>query len=58
LLGSYNMPSAGGVSSQYLGSLGSGLTSVGFGALGQMGGAASGSSGLVQTQQSIMPKTI
>tara|TARA_R110000822_G_scaffold144715_3_gene283538 strand:- start:2166 stop:2921 length:756 start_codon:yes stop_codon:yes gene_type:complete len=59
LLGSYNMPSAGGVGSQYLGSLGSGLTSVGFGALGQMGGAASpGSSGLVQTQQSIMPKTI
>jgi hypothetical protein len=58
LLGSYNMASAGGVSSQYLGSLGSGLTSVGFGALGQMGGGVSPGSSNVAMQQSIMPKTI
>lgn len=60
LLGSYNMASAGGVTSQYLGSLGSGLTNLGFGALGQggFGGGASGGSSNVAMQQSIMPKTI
>lgn len=40
LLGTYNMPSAGGVGSQYLGSLGSGLTNAGFGQLGAGAGAA------------------
>lgn len=55
LLATYGMPSAGGVTGQYLGSLGSGLTNAGFGMLGSAGG---GSSELVKTQQSIMPKTI
>jgi hypothetical protein len=46
LLGTYNMASAGGVGSQYLGSLGSGLTNAGFGALGQGGfGGAAGRGG-------------
>ncbi len=60
LLGTYNMPSAGGVGGQYLGSLGSGLTNLGFGALGQggFGGGASAGSSNVAMQQSIMPKTI
>ena len=40
LLGTYNMPSAGGIGSQYLGSLGSGLTNAGFGQLGAGAGAA------------------
>ena len=45
LLGSYNMASAGGVGSQALGSLGSGLTNLGFSALGQggFGGRTGGS---------------
>ena len=42
LLGSYNMASAGGVAGQALGSLGSGLTNLGFGALGQYYGAGGG----------------
>jgi hypothetical protein len=60
LLGTYNMPSAGGVGGQYLGSLGSGLTNLGFGALGQggFGGGAGAGSSNVAMQQSIMPKTI
>ena len=45
LLGTYNMPSAGGVTSQYLGSLGSGLTNAGFGALGQGGFGGGGGGG-------------
>jgi hypothetical protein len=57
LLGTYNMPSAGGVAGQYLGSLGSGLTNAGFGQLGAGSGASTGSSN-VAMQQSIMPKTI
>jgi hypothetical protein len=45
LLGTYNMASAGGVGSQALGSLGSGLTNLGFSALGQggFGGRTGGS---------------
>jgi len=62
LAGVASMPSAGGVVGQGLGSLGSGLTNLGFGALGQYYGAGgagnAGNSSLVQTQQSIMPKTI
>ena len=45
LLGSYNMASAGGVGSQALGSLGSGLTNLGFSALGQGGFGAGGGGG-------------
>jgi hypothetical protein len=42
LLGTYNMASAGGVTSQYLGSLGSGLTNAGFGQLGAGAGRGGG----------------
>lgn len=42
LLGVTTMPSAGGIASQYLGSLGSGLTNLGFAALGQRGGGGGG----------------
>ena len=45
LLGSYNMASAGGVAGQALGSLGSGLTNLGFSALGQGGFGAGGGGG-------------
>jgi hypothetical protein len=45
LLGTYNMPSAGGVTGQYLGSLGSGLTNAGFGQLGAGGGGGGGGGG-------------
>ena len=47
LLGSYNMASAGGVAGQGLSSLGSGLTNLGFSALGQggFGGAGGGGGG-------------
>lgn len=59
LMGVTTMPSAGGIASGYMGSLGSGLTNLGFGALGQGGfGGGKGTSDLVSTQQSIMPKTI
>ena len=47
LLGVTQMPSAGGIASQYLGSLGSGLTSLGFAALGQ-GGFGGGGGGAPQ----------
>lgn len=60
LIGVASMPSATGVVGQGMGSLGSGLTNLGFGALGQYYGAGgagnAGTSPLVQTQQSIMPK--
>lgn len=42
LLGVTQMPSAGGIASQYLGSLGSGLTNLGFASLGQSGFGRSG----------------
>jgi hypothetical protein len=59
LMGVTTMPSSGGIASGYMGSLGSGLTNLGFGALGQGGfGGGKGTSDLVSTQQSIMPKTI
>ncbi len=47
LMGVTTMPSAGGVASNYLGSLGSGLTNLGFGALGSggFGGGAGGAGG-------------
>lgn len=42
LMGVTQMPSAGGIGSQYLGSLGSGLTNLGFASLGQFGVGAGG----------------
>ena len=45
LLGSYNMASAGGVAGQGLSSLGSGLTNLGFSALGQGGFGGAGGGG-------------
>lgn len=48
LLGVTQMPSAGGIASQYLGSLGSGLTSLGFAALGQGGFGGGGGGGAPQ----------
>ncbi len=45
LLGSYNMASAGGVAGQGLSSLGSGLTNLGFSALGQGGFGGAGGAG-------------
>lgn len=53
LVGVASMPSAGGVVGQGLGSLGSGLTNLGF---AQLGSQNRGTSDLVATQQSIMPK--
>jgi len=55
LAGVASMPSAGGVVGQGLGSLGSGLTNLGF---AQLGAQNRGNSDLVTTQQNIMPKTI
>jgi hypothetical protein len=45
LLGTYNMPSAGGVAGQGLSSLGSGLTNLGFSALGSGGFGGGGGGG-------------
>lgn len=45
LLGVTQMPSAGGIASQYLGSLGSGLTNLGFAALGRGGFGGGGGGG-------------
>lgn len=42
LLGVTTMPSAGGIASQYLGSLGSGLTNLGFATLAARGGGGGG----------------
>ena len=53
LAGVASMPSAGGVVGQGLGSLGSGLTNLGF---AQLGAQNRGTSDLVSTQQNIMPK--
>ena len=59
MLGVAGMPSATGVFGQGIGSLGTGLTNLGFASLGQGGfGGGKGTSDLVSTQQSIMPKTI
>jgi len=45
LMGVTTMPSAGGIATGYLGSLGSGLTNLGFGALGQGGFKTGGGGG-------------
>jgi len=60
MLGVAGMPSATGVFGQGIGSLGTGLTNLGFASLGQggFGGPKNTTSDLVATQQSIMPKTI